>query len=698
MPSDPRHPDPVMPTTAPTPQSDHERLLAGLNDRQREAVTAPDGPTLVIAGPGSGKTRVICARIAHLVRTGRAEPARVAAITFTRKAADEMASRLRTMLPPAESQRVWISTFHRLCGRLLRDHGEAVGVSADFRIVDGTERIGVMRQCMFDANIDVRIHKPQALLHRISTLKNRMRTPAEPEAWEGNEDAGRNAQLAAAYQAALAQAGGLDFDDMLLGAVRLLHESPEARAAGGERFPRILVDEYQDTNLPQYVLVRQIAEGRDDVFVVGDPDQAIYGWRGAELQNILSFQRDFPEARRIDLQLAYRSSARLLEAAGTMIRSNGERLDHQLRCANPPGRPPTVHHAADPAAEADFAVGRARERIGRDNGEVAILYRTNAQSGALENAFRRAGVRYRITGGESFYNRPEVLDALCCLQAASDPECDDEAMRRFADLPPHPRTGRRIAAEIDHLPGRSFWSRAGEAAQSGALSDYHAANLRLRMELAAALHDAACRLPLDELVDEALDRTGYRQAAAASADADAEDRLDNLAELAYDASVFARGDESGDTDTSEDQLRLLAAFLAHCRSMRTPERDDGAGVRVTLSTLHGAKGLEFDTVVVAGFDAEHLPHRRTVASAADAGAAIEEERRLAYVGMTRARTELYLSVPAVTGHGAKQRPTAPSPFLAEIPEHLRTIAAPAGPYAGPPPDATMGPLGPERSL
>ena len=544
---------------------------------------------------------------------------------------------------------------------------------------------------MFDANIDVRIHKPQALLHRISTLKNRMRTPAEPEAWEGDEHAGRNAQLAAAYQAALAEAGGLDFDDMLLCAVRLLHESPEARATAGERYPRILVDEYQDTNLPQYVLVRQIAEGRDDVFVVGDPDQAIYGWRGAELQNILSFQRDFPKARRIDLQLAYRSSARLLEAAGAMIRSNGERLDHTLRCANPPGMPPAVHLARDPAAEADFAVARARARIRRDDGEVAILYRTNAQSGALENAFRRAGIRYRITGGESFYNRPEILDALCCLQAASDPNADDEAMRRFADLPPHPRTGRRIAAEIDRFAGPGFWSRASQAARSGAL-------LRLpRREPAPAARagrrtarrrTAACRSTSWSTRRSA--STGYRQAAAASADADAEDRLDNLAELVYDASVFARDDGGADTDAPEGRLRLLAAFLEHCRSMRAPERDDGAGVRVTLSTLHGAKGLEFDTVVVAGFDAEHLPHRRTVASATDAGAAIEEERRLAYVGMTRARTELYLSVPAVTGHGAKQRRTGPSPFLAEIPEHLRTATTPAGPYAQRPADTDDG--------
>ena len=683
-----------VPTTLP---KEHERLLAGLNERQREAVTAPDGATLVIAGPGSGKTKVICARIAHLVRTGRAEAARIAAITFTRKAADEMSRRLQTMLPATESHRVWISTFHRLCGRLLRDYGDAIGIPNDYRIIEGAERIGIMRQCMFDANVDIRIHKPQALLHRISTLKNRMRTPGEAEAWEDDEHAARNAQLAAAYQTALAEAGGLDFDDMLLGAVRLLHENPEARAAAGERFPRILVDEYQDTNLPQYVLVRQIAEGRDDVFVVGDPDQAIYGWRGAELQNILSFQRDFPKARRIDLQLAYRSTARLLEAAGSMIRSNGQRLNHQLRCANPPGMRATVQYPADPAEEAEFAVQRASARIRKDDGDVAVLYRTNAQSGALENAFRRAGIRYRITGGNSFYNRPEILDALCCLQVAADPDADDEAMRRFIELPPHPRTGRKACAQIDATAGRSFHQRAARATHGRTLSSHHAWNLRLRLDLAATLQEAAKRLPLDQLVDEALDRTGYRKAVAQSADDDGADRLDNLAELAYDASVFSHDEDKDDADTPEGRRELLAAFLAHCRSMRTPERDDGT-IRVTLSTLHGAKGLEFDTVVIVGFDAEHLPHRRTVAAAADSAAAIEEERRLAYVGMTRARTELYLSVPAITGHGAKKRPAAASPFLDEIPEELRTVAAPTGARTDPPAGVTMGPLGPERSL
>ncbi len=256
-----------MPTTVPdrsTARYDHEPLLATLNERQREAVTAPDGPILVIAGPGSGKTRVICARIAHLVRTGRSEPARIAALTFTRKAANEMAQRLRTMLPAGDARAVWISTFHRLCGNLLREHGTAIGVPADFRIVDETERMNVMRQCMFDANVDTRVHKPQALLHRMSVIKNRMQVPATPDNWDGDEHAVRNARLCAVYQTALAEANGLDFDDLLLATVRTLHEHPDARRAAGDRFPRVLVDEYQDTNLPQYVLVRQLAEGHND--------------------------------------------------------------------------------------------------------------------------------------------------------------------------------------------------------------------------------------------------------------------------------------------------------------------------------------------------------------------------------------------------------------------------------------------------
>ena len=676
----------------------HDALLESLNERQREAVATGDGPVLVIAGPGSGKTRIICTRIAYLVRAERARPAAIAAITFTRRAAGQMAERVRALLPGPDGRAVWISTFHRLCGHLLREHGPAGGLRADFRIIEGAEQLGVMRQCMFDANIDTRIHKPQALLHQLSTIKNRMRAPANPESWGGNEFAERNARLAAAYQAALAQANALDFDDMLLAAVRLLHNRADIRAAAGQRFTRLLVDEYQDTNLPQYVLVRQLSEGHGDVFVVGDPDQAIYGWRGAELDNIMSFQRDFPAARRIDLDVAYRSTGRLLAAAGAMIERNRVRLERKLRPANPPGLPPSVHAPADALAEAAFAVERAGARIRQDNGSVAVLYRTNAQSRAFETAFKRAGIPYRITGGESFYNRPEIRDALACLHAAADPDADDDAMRRFIDLPPHPRTGRQAAATIDTLPGATFWQRAGRALQTGALTQRQAANLALRTGLAARLRAGAERVTLDRLVDAVLDETGYRAAVSTSADPDAADRLDNLAELAFDAEVFQRDAGEENNESSEGRLRTLTGFLAHCRSMAAPDRTGSANARVTLSTLHGAKGLEFDTVIIAGFDAEHVPHPRTVRTADDPEAALEEERRLAYVGMTRARSELYLSTPRVTGHGARQRATTPSEFIREIPEELRTTSRGTAETNQLPPQTVMGPYGPEKRL
>ena len=312
-----------------------------------------------------------------------------------------------------------------------------------------------------------------------------------------------------------------------------------------------------------------------------------------------------------------------------MIRHNADRLEHRLRAANPPGAPLAVHHAADPAAEAAFAVARAAARLERDDGSVAVLYRTNAQLRAFEDAFKRAGIRYRITGGQSFCERPEVRDGLACLQAGSDPDADDEAMRRFVDLPPHPRTGQKAAAQIDRMGAPTFWRRAALALRTGALPDRHGANLRLRFELAAVLAAAARRLPLDDLVDTVLGETGYLQAVRTSADSDAADRLDNLAELASDAAAFRRDARQPDAAAADERLRLLADFLGHCRSMRAPDRSRGADVRVTLSTLHGAKGLEFDTVVIGGFDAEHLPHRNTVAAAGDAGTAIEEERRLA---------------------------------------------------------------------
>ena len=650
-------------------------FLANLNDRQREAATAPDGPVLVIAGPGSGKTRVIITRIAYLIEQGRAAPGEIAAITFTRKAAGEMSSRLEELLPAHVTRRVWISTFHRLCGSILREHGTRSGIRPDFGIADEAEQLNIMRQCMFDASVDIRIWKPQTLVQRMSVLKNTMKDPGSPEAWGKDEHRDRNASLANAYQAVLGTTNRLDFDDMLLGAVRTLHDQPEARTAVSRRYRHVLIDEGQDTNAPQYMLARLIAQEHHNVFIVGDPDQAIYGWRGAELRNILEFQKVFPNTRRIDLDTAYRSAAPLLEAAQRMIDHNRQRLEHPLRAARKGSALAAVHHAKDATGEATFAIDRASTRIARDDGTVAVLYRTNAQSRAFESGFKQEGIPYRITGGQSFYDRPEIQDALACLQLVLDPDGDDDAMRRVVDLPPHRQIGRKAIAAIDRQPGRTFWQRARHALRAGALPEWHARGLAQRFELAREVRKPARAEPLDDALEVVLGITGYLGALEESADPDAGDRADNVWELIHDAAVFRKDWGEGEGEAAETRLEMLAGFLEHCRSMRAPDETANADARVTLSTLHRAKGLEFDTVIIAGFDAEHLPSRRTLSTAdGNEEAVVEEERRLAYVGMTRARTELYLSVPQMTGRRGHERPTHPSPFLDEIPAELRTAA------------------------
>ena len=700
-------------TPRPRPPS---RVLADLNDKQQEAVTAPNGPVLVVAGPGSGKTRVITTRIAHLIESGRAKPRAIAAISFTRKSSEEMTTRLKAMLPAFSAGAVWTSTFHRLCGRLLREHGAAAGIRSDFRIADEVGQTNVMRQCMFDARIDIRLTKPNTIVKLMSIRKNRMLNPADPANWPNDENADRNAELCKAYQETLQQTNTLDFDDMLLRAVWALEENEEARQAAAKQLPILLVDEWQDTNLPQYLLVRMIAHDHRNLFVVGDPDQAIYGWRGAELRNILDFQRDFPETRRIDLDVAYRSTGRLLEAAQAMIRHNRERIEHTLKPAQEAGAFAGVWDAMDANDEAAFAVERARARITLDNGTIGVLYRTNAQSRGFETGFKRAGVPYSITGGKSFYDRPEVQDALCCLQAAVDPQEDDEAMQRFLGLPPHRQLGKKGTAKVDTFRGDTFWERAYRGMRSGTLPEWQVEVLGQRFALARLIARTARRENLETGFQTMLEQVGYLPALEKTGDEEAGERAENVWELLTDARVFREENGVGSEDP-EGQLGTIRDFLEHCRSMRSPD-EPGADTRVTLSTLHKSKGLEFDTVVIGGFDATRLPHEKSMTSD-DRGeqTVFEEERRLAYVGMTRARTELYLSVPRVIGNRGRQRPTEPSPFLAEIPLELtedapgsarsetaepepeRAEEEPAAPTEVARSDGmTMGPYGPELRL
>ena len=409
-----------------------DELLSGLNPEQREAVLHRDGPLLILAGAGSGKTRVICHRLASLIGGGHAAADQVLAVTFTNKAAEEMRGRVERILGSG-TPRLWVSTFHAFCARLLRREGPRIGLSRDFVIYDGVDQLNVVRQAMRELNVDPKMVPPRSLLSRISQAKNRLESAADlRQAGQGFADE----QLAAVYERyarALSSSQALDFDDLLLKTVTLFAESAEARTRYAERFRYIMVDEYQDTNRPQYLLVRYLAERHRNLCVVGDPDQSIYKWRGADLRNILDFEDDFPETTVVRLERNYRSTQVILDAASGLIAHNRQRREKRLYTESGGGEPIVFHRANDEIEEADFILGQLRG-VASGSGRAAVLYRTNAQSRAIEEALVRAGVQYRVVGGVRFYERKEIKDALAYLKLLLNPD-DDVSLRRVINVP-----------------------------------------------------------------------------------------------------------------------------------------------------------------------------------------------------------------------------------------------------------------------
>ena len=645
---------------------DDTRLLAGLNSAQRKAVTADNGAMLIAAGPGSGKTRVTCTRIAYLIRNRGVPPNRIAAITFTRRAANEMQARTAELIGAGTARSVWISTFHRLCGAILRAEGSTVGVAKDFRIVQGREQLTRMREAMFQNRVDARVHKPAAMVSTMSFVKNQMADPTDPSEYGEHLDGEMHAEVAKSYQRLLQDANELDFDDMLLHAVAALARDDTARARQEGRFAHILVDEYQDTNVPQYHLIRLLRSTNQNVFVVGDPDQAIYGWRGADISNILSFDEDFPTARRIDLELTYRCPPRILAGAAALIEHNEDRLKRRLRATRDDETPIEIRADArrDERSGRSDRTGVAGQTAGGET--AAVLYRTNAQSRALERECRRRATPYRITSGESFYQRPEIRNVLACLQIAVDPYRDDEAARRFLDLPPGGRVGSRGLEMInDAGRGASLWERAENGARQHRLPRGIQYTVTRRLDMAEALTRNARQGGTDRLIDAVMQVTGYA-GALTNAEGDGDEALETIEELTTDA-VLHDQRQKEDPAGAEAGSERVQAFVDDCTQMaEAAAAEETAPGVVTLSTLHGAKGLEFDTVVITGFDDARLPHARSLEDAAKPREALEEERRLAYVGATRARRRLVLSVAAWTGAGARQRRRRPSPFIYEL--------------------------------
>ncbi len=648
------------------PDASREAILGPLNPVQREAVMATRGPLLVLAGAGSGKTRVIAHRIAYLLGVEGVPPRHVLAVTFTNKAAEEMRRRVEELVLPAGIRPPLIATFHSTCVRLLRAHASRVGLAPSFVIYDEEDRLTLVREAMRELGLDERELTPAAAVHRISHAKNQMLPVEEVERVARTPREERIASLYRLYEGRLRGIGAVDFDDLLLLGVRLFETAPDTLAWYRELWQYVLVDEYQDTNRAQYRMVRLLTQEHRNLCVVGDPDQSVYRWRGADLRNILDFEKDFPGCRVVALEQNYRSTKRILRMASAVIQHNTARKDKGLWTENAEGEAAAVYRAWDETEEAAFVARAIRDL--RDRGaeyrDVAVFYRTNAQSRVLEDALRRASIPHLIVGGVRFYERREIKDVLAYLRLAVNPR-DDVAFRRAVAA----RSRGIGRTTLDHLDAVARRSGVGLFAACDTLPPEVTAKPRKALQdfarLVARLQERRAALPLPAFIDEVLGSTGYREALKAERTAEADARLENLEELIAASEEFlaARAGEparDGALEAFLDSIALVAD---------TDEiSDDPTGV--TLMTLHSAKGLEFPVVFLTGMEEGVFPHSRSMNDPDE----LEEERRLCYVGLTRARERLFLSYALhrrLHGYGLGE----PSRFLLEIPEEALALLA-----------------------
>jgi len=639
-----------------SPAPTGESILTGLNPAQQEAVRHTEGALLVLAGAGSGKTRVIAHRIAYLI-AGGADPRRILAVTFTNKASGEMAQRVEALLAGWGVRSPLVATFHATCVRILRSEIHHLGYKRHFLIYDEDDRLSLIRELARDAGLDERAWPPQAVVSRISRAKNQLQDADDLAAAARGPRERELAQLFTRYEARLRAAGALDFDDLLVLVVRLWERHPEVLAYYRNHWRYVLVDEYQDTNAAQYRFLRLLTGGHGNLCVVGDPDQSIYRFRGADLRNILDFERDFPDCRVVRLEQNYRSTGQILEIAGAVIAHNQARKDKALWTENERGEPARLFRAWDEVEEAAWVARSVAglQAEGTGLAEVAVFYRTNAQSRVLEDAFRGLGLPYHIVGSVRFYERKEVKDALAYLRLALNPD-DDLAFTRAVGTPPRGigKTSLGRLAEAAERDGVSLLAASGGPAalaiggKAGrALGGFAA----LRERLAALIAEPP---PLADRVSAVIDAAGLREALRQERTAEAESRLENLDELCVAAGEFEARDGRGE----------LAAFLDSVALIADVDELAEARAAVTLMTLHSAKGLEFPVVFLTGLEEGVFPHARALEDTEG----VEEERRLAYVGLTRAKARLYLSYACQRRLGAFGGMREPSRFLLEMPE------------------------------
>ena len=651
-------------------------VLAGLNKPQKEAVEAVDGPLLILAGPGSGKTRVITHRIAYLVRERGVSPHSIAAVTFTNKAAREMRERLfgKSQGDPAAPLLggLWnmrhdftVATFHALCARILRIDGEHIGLDRDFVIYDQDDQLEVVKQAMESQEIDHKRFPPRPILSAISAAKSGL---IEADDYTP----GRHAPIEEIirmvyrrYQELLHRNNAVDFDDLLLKTYVLFRDNPSVVERYRSRYSHLLIDEFQDTNVAQYAIARRLAGKHRNICVVGDPDQAIYSWRNADIRNILSFQRDYPEAKVVTLGENYRSTGAILEAATGVISANSRRMDKPLTTQNARGSPLYVGESYTPEEEAQQTL-REVERLTRNEGyrlaDCAIMYRVNAQSRAIEDGCLRYGIPYKLIGGLRFYQRREIKDVIAYLRVIHNPY-DEVSLLRVINVPPR-GIGQRTVDQLIHtarVQNIPVYTAAQLMAESG---DARAGRAVARfLYVVNSLMEYGTRIPPAELMDAVLERAGYRNYLLEEGEQGLE-RLENIQELRTTAQEF---------QPMEPEERL-SAFLQGAALVSDVDSLEEGTDAITLITLHQAKGLEFPVVFIVGLEEGLLPHSRSIEDPDQ----MEEERRLFYVGMTRAKERLYLTRVFRRVVWGNASPARPSRFLTDIPQNLVSPLAMAG--------------------
>ena len=647
-----------------------------LNPEQLKAVQTTEGPVLILAGAGSGKTRVITFRIAYLVENKRVRPEHILAVTFTNRAAEQMKSRVNTLLHSVRSSNPTIATFHSFCVRVLRRNISALGYGNDFTIYDDADQLSVVKTCLKELDVDEKIIVPRAGLSKISYAKNHGISPESAYQRAFDSKTEKLAVVYDLYEKKLRKANALDFDDLLLKTVLLLKQGSAVREFLNRQYSYIMVDEYQDTNRPQYELIRLLTELQQNLCVVGDEDQSIYSWRGADIQNILSFEKDYPNATIVKLEQNYRSTQKILDAAGALVANNEARKGKTLWTENAGGEPVQIFEAPDAETEAMFVAHQIQENLRRHpNDAAAILYRTNFQSRLFEESCRRCNLKYSVVGGFSFYERAEIKDLLSYLKLCLNPH-DEVSLQRVINIPPRGigKSGLEALETEARQNGISLWEgmlrtleqRMLPARMLKAFSDFTL--------LIQDLVDKAKELPISELVRHILSRSGYARWLKEDGSEEALTRLDNLQEL---VNAALDGQERGET---------LIDFLDHAALISDAD-DYNERSKVTLMTLHSAKGLEFPLVFVVGLEEGLFPHNRSLLNPSD----IEEERRICYVGMTRAEKTLVLTRAKFRRYlgGESMNQTEPSRFLYEIPSDLvANISGSPGkklgsPYAGP---------------